>query len=31
LVDLPAADAELERFVEGWNGAIGNPRAGLGV
>jgi DnaJ-class molecular chaperone len=31
MVDLPAADAELERFVEGWNGAIGNPRAGLGV
>lgn len=31
MVELPAGDAELERFVEGWNGAAGNPRAGLGV
>lgn len=31
MVDLPAADAELERFVEGWSGGQGNPRAGLGV
>ena len=31
MVDLPAEDAELERFVEGWSGADGNPRAGLGV
>nr|WP_314442726.1 J domain-containing protein [uncultured Sphingomonas sp.] len=31
MVDLPAADAELERFVEGWSGGAGNPRAGLGV
>ena len=29
-VDLPAADPELQRFVEGWSGA-GNPRASLGV
>ena len=27
---LPAGDAELEAFVEGWNGG-GNPRANLGV
>lgn len=31
MVDLPSGDAELERFVEGWNGGEGNPRAGLGV
>ena len=32
LVDLPADDAELIRFVEGWSGkGRGNPRAGLGV
>ena len=31
MVDLPSADVELERFVEGWNGGGGNPRAGLGV
>jgi DnaJ-class molecular chaperone len=31
MVELPAGDAELERFVEGWAGASGNPRAGLGV
>jgi DnaJ-class molecular chaperone len=31
MVDLPAGDAALERFVEGWSGSNGNPRAGLGV
>jgi hypothetical protein len=31
MVELPAGDAELERFVEGWTGGNGNPRAGLGV
>jgi DnaJ-class molecular chaperone len=32
MVDLPAGDAELARFVEGWSGkGKGNPRAGLGV
>ena len=29
-VDLPADDAELQRFSEGWSGG-GNPRASLGV
>ena len=29
-VDLPAADEDLRRFAEGWNGG-GNPRSGLGV
>jgi DnaJ-class molecular chaperone len=29
-VDVPADDAELQRFAEGWNGG-GNPRASLGV
>jgi DnaJ-class molecular chaperone len=29
-VDVPADDAELQRFAEGWNGG-GNPRAALGV
>ena len=29
-IDLPADDAELQQFAEGWNGG-GNPRAGLGV
>ena len=29
-VDLPADDAELQRFSESWNGG-GNPRASLGV
>lgn len=29
-VDLPAGDAELQQFAEGWSGA-GNPRAALGV
>lgn len=32
MVDLPADDPELRRFVEGWRGdASRNPRAGLGV
>jgi DnaJ-class molecular chaperone len=31
MVDLPANDAELERFVEGWSNGDGNPRVGLGV
>ena len=31
MVDVPADDAELQRFVEGWSGRHGNPRAGLGV
>jgi DnaJ-class molecular chaperone len=31
-VDLPADDAALKAFVEGWDGdADRNPRAGLGV
>ena len=29
-VDLPADDAALKSFVEGWSGG-GNPRAALGV
>jgi DnaJ-class molecular chaperone len=29
-VDIPADDAELQRFAESWQGG-GNPRAGLGV
>ena len=29
-VELPAGDAELERFAAGWDGG-GNPRASLGV
>jgi DnaJ-class molecular chaperone len=29
-IDIPAGDAELERFAEGWSGG-GNPRASLGV
>ncbi len=29
-VDVPADDAELQRFVEDWSGG-GNPRASLGV
>jgi DnaJ-class molecular chaperone len=29
-VDLPAGDAELQSFAEGWSGG-GNPRASLGV
>ncbi|HEX8468625.1 MAG TPA: DnaJ C-terminal domain-containing protein [Allosphingosinicella sp.] len=32
MIDVPAGDSELERFVEGWSGrGRGNPRAGLGV
>jgi len=32
MVDVPADDAELQRFVEGWSGkGRGNPRATLGV
>ncbi|MBV8686221.1 MAG: J domain-containing protein [Alphaproteobacteria bacterium] len=32
MVDLPADDAELQHFVEGWSRrGKGNPRAGLGV
>jgi DnaJ-class molecular chaperone len=31
MVDVPADDAELQRFVEGWSGKRGNPRAALGV
>ena len=31
MVDLPADDAELQRFVEGWSGKARNPRAALGV
>jgi DnaJ-class molecular chaperone len=29
-IDLPAQDAELQKFAEGWSGG-GNPRASLGV
>jgi DnaJ-class molecular chaperone len=29
-IDIPANDAELQRFAEGWDGG-GNPRADLGV
>jgi DnaJ-class molecular chaperone len=31
MVDLPADDAELTAFVEGWSGASTDPRAKLGV
>jgi DnaJ-class molecular chaperone len=32
MVDVPAGDEELKRFVEGWSGrGRGNPRAALGV
>ena len=32
MIDIPAGDEELQRFVEGWSGkGRGNPRAGLGV
>jgi hypothetical protein len=31
MVDVPADDAELARFVEAWSGRRGNPRASLGV
>jgi len=29
-IDVPADDAELQRFAESWNGG-GNPRSALGV
>jgi len=29
-IDIPADDADLQRFAEGWNGGV-NPRASLGV
>src|SRR5690349_15048083 len=29
-IEIPAQDAALQQFAEGWNGG-GNPRAGLGV
>lgn len=31
MVELPAGDAALESFVEGWSGGPADPRAGLGV
>jgi DnaJ-class molecular chaperone len=31
MVDVPAQDAELQRFAEEWRGRQGNPRAALGV
>ena len=31
MIDVPAEDAALRSFVEGWEGAAGNPRGGLGV
>ena len=31
MIDIPADDAELTRFVEGWSGADTDPRAKLGV
>ncbi len=32
MVDVPAGDEELKRFVDGWSGkGTGNPRAALGV
>ena len=32
VIDIPAGDEELKRFVEGWSGkGKGNPRAALGV
>jgi DnaJ-class molecular chaperone len=31
MVQIPADDAALERFVDGWAGAGGNPRAAMGV
>jgi DnaJ-class molecular chaperone len=31
VIDIPPADAELARFVEGWSGRGRNPRAALGV
>ena len=29
-IEMPANDAALQQFAEGWDGG-GNPRAGLGV
>jgi hypothetical protein len=29
-IEIPAQDAALQQFAEGWNGG-GNPRAALGV
>ncbi len=31
MIDIPADDAALAEFVEGWNGKDGNPRAAMGV
>ncbi|MDB5695497.1 MAG: molecular chaperone DnaJ [Sphingomonas bacterium] len=31
MVQIPADDAALEQFVDGWAGAGGNPRAAMGV
>jgi DnaJ-class molecular chaperone len=31
MIDVPADDADLRAFVEGWSGGGRNPRAGLGV
>ena len=30
-ITIPAGDADLERFVEGWAGGKGNPRGAMGV
>jgi DnaJ-class molecular chaperone len=30
-IDVPAHDAELQKFAESWSGGEGNPRASLGV
>ena len=30
-IDVPAHDAELQKFAESWGGGDGNPRASLGV
>jgi DnaJ-class molecular chaperone len=31
MITIPAADVDLERFVEGWSGGDGNPRTAMGV
>jgi DnaJ-class molecular chaperone len=31
MIDVPADDAQLTAFVQGWAGAAGNPRAAMGV
>ena len=31
MITIPAADPDLERFVEGWAGSGGNPRGAMGV